>query len=52
MRSDRDKKIKKKISVRLPDTLPLSPQPAERLLLAVPCDGTGHLLVDGNGSSG
>ncbi len=33
----------KKISVRLLDTLSLGPQPAERLLLAVPCDGTGHL---------
>ncbi len=47
MRSDREERgereKKKKLSVRFPDTLPLGPQPAERLLLAVPCDGTGHL---------
>lgn len=42
-------------------TLPLGPQPAERLSLVVPCDGTGHLwwiawwsfaFVDDNGFSG
>ncbi len=40
-----ERKIKKKLkfSVRFPDTLPLGPQPAERLSLVVPCDGTGHL---------
>ncbi len=44
MRRDRrERKRKKKISIRFPDTLPLGPQPAERLSLAVPCDGTGHL---------
>ncbi len=46
MRSDREERGergKKNISVQFPDTLPLGPQPAERLLLAVPCDGTGHL---------
>ncbi len=43
IRSDREEKKKKNISVRFPDTLPLGPQPAELLLLAVPCDGTGHL---------
>ncbi len=47
MRRDRDERgergKEKKISIRFPDTLPLGPQPAERLSLAVPCDGTGHL---------
>ncbi len=47
MRSDREERgergKKTNISVRFPDTLPLGPQQAERLLLAVPCDGTGHL---------
>ncbi len=33
----------KKLLVRFPDTLPFGPQPAERLSLVVPCDGTGHL---------
>ncbi len=42
-RGERGKEKKKKFSVRFPDTLPLGPQPAERLSLAVPCDGTGHL---------
>ncbi len=49
MRRDRDeRKEKKKLSARFPDTLPLGPQPAEMLSLAVPCDGTGHPLVDGS----
>ncbi len=47
MRSDREERgkreKKKNISVRFPDTLPLGPQPAEQLLLVVPCDGTEHL---------
>ncbi len=42
-RGERGKEEKKKFSVRFPDTLPLGPLPAERLSLAVPCDGTGHL---------
>jgi len=40
MRRDREERgEKKKILVRLLDRLP---QPAERLSLAVPCDGTGR----------
>ncbi len=39
-RGERGKEKKKNLD---PDTLPLGPQPAERLSLAVPCDGTGHL---------
>ncbi len=42
MRRERDERGKK-IAVRFPDTLPFVPQPAERLSVTVPCDGTGHL---------
>ncbi len=54
MRSDRDERwerVKKKISFRFPDTMPLGPQPAERLSLAVPCDCTGFLSSIGFGVS-
>ncbi len=46
IRRDRDERVergKKIIVVRFPDTLPFGRQTAERLSLAVPCDGTGHL---------
>ncbi len=64
MRSDRDERgerEKKKISVRFPDTLPLSPQPAERFTRGAMrwywtslVDGPMllRLLADGGGSSG
>ncbi len=60
-REGREKKINKKISVRFPDTLPLGPQPAERLTRGAMrwywtslVDGPMliRLLEDGDGSSG
>ncbi len=61
MRSDREEREKKKISVRFPDTLPLGPQPTERLTRGAMrwywtslVDGPMllRLLADGDGSSG
>ncbi len=61
MRSDRGEREKNKISVRFPDTLPLGPQPAERLTRGAMrwywtslVDGPMliRLLADGDGSSG
>ncbi len=48
MRRDRDERGERetnkiKNSVRFPDTLPVGPQPGERLSLAVPYNGTGPL---------